>query len=141
MAPFKNQHFVPKCLLKPFTYQCEGRAIHLYNIRHDRFIERASVKGQCAKHYLYGKDATLEHLLSNVEGSFNYLRPRITDYHDDTVEFQGICVFTYLQLNRTDIAMQRVKEWYGMASTSISDRPDNEIIQSVLHDGIPSSLS
>ena len=56
MAELKNQHFVPRCLLKPFSFKGEGRWIELYNIRHDKLIERAAVKGQCARNYLYGKE-------------------------------------------------------------------------------------
>ena len=55
MANLKNQHFVPRCLLKPFTQDGEGKAINVYNIRHDKLIQNAPVKGQCARDYLYGE--------------------------------------------------------------------------------------
>src|SRR5215471_12348105 len=97
MTKLKNQHFVPRCLLKPFTYQNEGRAINLYNIRGDRLIERASVKGQCARDYLYGKDGKIETSLSRIEGSFNSMRERIAHGGDDERDMRDLNFFTYLQ--------------------------------------------
>jgi hypothetical protein len=38
----------------------EDRSINLYNIRADRLISDAPVKGQCACHYWYGDDGQLE---------------------------------------------------------------------------------
>src|ERR1700692_2876002 len=106
MPNLKNQHFVPRCLLRPFTYQGEGRAINLYNIRGDRLIERASVKGQCARNYLYGKDGKIEQSLANIEGSFNSLRLRVIDGAHDAADMRTLKFFTYLQLRRTAMAVQ-----------------------------------
>jgi hypothetical protein len=112
MAKLKNQHFVPRCLLKPFTYQSEGRAINLYNIRRDKLIEQAPVKTQCARDYLYGDDGKIETSLSRIERSFSSVRERIVhgDYNEQ--DLRDLNFFTYLQSRRTEMAAQRVKEVY-----------------------------
>jgi hypothetical protein len=112
MAKLKNQHFVPRCLLNPFTYQSEGRAINLYNIRGERLIERAPVKGQCARDYLYGKDGKIETSLSRIEGSFNSTRERVVVGGDDEQNRRDLNFFAYLQHLRTDMAARRLKEMY-----------------------------
>ena len=76
MADHKNQHFVPRVLLQPFTKNAEDRSINLYNIGADRLILDAPVKGQCARHYWYGEDGQLEALLSRLEGMFARARSR-----------------------------------------------------------------
>jgi hypothetical protein len=121
MAKLKNQHFVPKCLLRPFTFKSEGRAINLYNIRNDKLIERAPVKGQCARDYLHGKDGKIEESLSKIEGAFSGLRLRLIEGGYDAADFSGLNFFTYLQLRRTEMAVQRLKENYQQMGVSIFD--------------------
>ena len=72
MADHKNQHFVPRVLLRPFT-----KGINLNNIRADQLIPDAPLKGQCARHYWYGEDGQLEAILSKLEGIFGGNRERI----------------------------------------------------------------
>jgi hypothetical protein len=67
MSKNKNQHFVPKCLLKPFSLDGEGRALNLFNISRGRAVQNTSVKGQCSKSFFYGKDLRLEYALSKNE--------------------------------------------------------------------------
>jgi hypothetical protein len=68
MPANQNQHYVPKCHLRPFCLGSE--AINLYNIRQDRLIERAPIKGQCARTYFYGRDGALERALQPLEGLY-----------------------------------------------------------------------
>jgi len=119
MPDLKNQHFVPRCLLRPFTHQGGGRAVNLYNIRHDRLIERASVKGQCARNYLYGKDGKIERSLARVEGPFNLLRARVMDGGNDPTDLHDLTFFAYLQLRRTEMAVQRLKESYELMTAGM----------------------
>jgi Protein of unknown function (DUF4238) len=119
MPDLKNQHFVPRCLLKTFTHQGEGRAINLYNIRRDRLIERAPVKGQCAKNYLYGKDRKIEQSLAQIEGPFNSLRARVVEGSNDPADLQDLTFFAYLQLRRTEMAVQRLKESYELMAAGV----------------------
>lgn len=70
MADNKNQHFVPKAHLKPFTVDGEGRAIHLFNLDADRAIPNASVRNQCSHDNFYGQDKQLERAIQTVEGAY-----------------------------------------------------------------------
>lgn len=68
MADNKNQHFVPKAHLKPFSVDGEGKAIHLFNLDAGRAIPNAAVRKQCSHDYLYGRDAQLERAIQTIEG-------------------------------------------------------------------------
>ena len=70
MPAHKNQHFVPRCALKPFSLGGTGDAINVFNIASKRAIRNAPVKGQCARAYLYGKDLKAEQLLMTLEGNY-----------------------------------------------------------------------
>jgi hypothetical protein len=70
MASNKNQHFVPRCYLRPFTIDGANRAINLYNIDRRKFIERAPVKHQCSGDYFYGKDQLLDKAIQAMEGAY-----------------------------------------------------------------------
>ncbi len=88
MASNKNQHFVPRCYLRPFSINSDNKEINLYNIDRKRFIERAPIKHQCSKNYFYGDDSRLEKALQFTEGTYasvlrDVLKPgyRLTDDH------------------------------------------------------------
>ncbi|MGH0343942.1 DUF4238 domain-containing protein [Sinorhizobium meliloti] len=46
MADNKNQHFVPKAHLKPFSVNGEGKAIHLFNLDRMQAFFDAPVKNR-----------------------------------------------------------------------------------------------
>lgn len=70
MATNKNQHFVPRCHLKPFTVGAANAAVHLFNLDADRAIGDAPVRNQCSRDYLYGQDPRLEAAIQSVEGPY-----------------------------------------------------------------------
>lgn len=112
MASNKNQHFVPRCYLKPFTFDAEGLAISLFNIDRRRFIQNAPVKNQCAGDYFYGKDLKLEKALQGIEGMYAMALSRIlSDKYTLTDEDQILLrSFWLLQYMRTDAASRRTAE-------------------------------
>lgn len=101
MADHKNQHFVPRVLLRPFTQNAEDRSINIYNIGADRLIPDAPVKGQCARHYWYGEDGQLEALLSRLEGMFGLARDRVFVGGNSVRDREAISLFMCLQHWRT----------------------------------------
>lgn len=109
MADHKNQHFVPRVLLRPFTKNAEDKSINLYNIRADRLIPKAPVKGQCARHYWYGEDGQLETLLSELEGMFARARDRIITGANSEKDRNEINLFMCLQHWRTAKAAARFR--------------------------------
>ena len=109
MPDHKNQHFVPRVLLRPFTKKAEGKSINLYNIRADRLIPDAPVKGQCARHYWYGEDGQLESLLSRLEGMFGLARDRVIAGGNSDRDREEISLFMCLQHWRTAKAAARFR--------------------------------
>jgi hypothetical protein len=70
MPANKNQHFVPRCYLRPFSRAAEAKAINLFNVDSARAIANAAVKGQCSGDYFYGEDQILERRLTQFEGEY-----------------------------------------------------------------------
>lgn len=70
MASNKNQHFVPRCYLRPFTINAANLAINLFNIDRLKFIERAAVKHQCSGDYFYGQSDKLESAMQLTESAY-----------------------------------------------------------------------
>lgn len=70
MATNKNQHFVPRCHLRPFTLETEGLAISLINLDRKNLIPNAPVKNQCSKDYFYGTDENLENAIQLIESGY-----------------------------------------------------------------------
>lgn len=112
MATNKNQHFVPRCYLRPFTIDGADAAINLYNIDRKKFIPLAPVKNQCSRDYFYGHDETLERAIKLIEDAYGtalreILRPGyvLTDSHRTTLR-----MFWLFQHLRTEAAAIRSVE-------------------------------
>lgn len=73
MADNKNQHFVPRTHLKPFTLNGEGLAINLFNMTGMKAIPNAPAKNQCSRDYFYGQDPRLEKAIQFVEGHYGHV--------------------------------------------------------------------
>lgn len=109
MASNKNQHFVPKCYLRPFTSEEAGVVINLYNIDRQKLIPTAPVKSQCSRDYFYGKDESLEKAIQHLEAQYAIaLRAirepsyQLTDEHRYLLK-----VFWLFQYLRTEEASRR----------------------------------
>lgn len=109
MATNKNQHFVPRCYLRPFTLNSDNVVINLFNIDRLRIVEKAPVKHQCSGSYFYGEDLRLERALQLIEGGYaaalkRILQPgyRLIDQHRDLLRR-----FWLLQYLRTEAASKR----------------------------------
>lgn len=127
MATNKNQHFVPRCHLKPFTVGEANKAIHLFNLDADRAIEGAPVRNQCSRDYFYGQDTGLEAAIQSVEGPYGATVARLrmegaaAGAHDRTV----LRRFILLQHMRTEAASVRASQMMA----ALAELPD------VLEDG------
>ncbi len=112
MATNKNQHFVPRCYLKPFTNNGENRAINLLNLDRQRAIPAAPVKKQCSGDYFYGKDDLLETAIRAVEVGYasalaQIHSPRYTLADGDKAVLRTFMLFQHL---RTEAASRRSVE-------------------------------
>lgn len=111
MSDNKNQHYVPRCHLKPFSLDREGIAINLFN--HRRGIVRANVpvSGQCAKSYFYGADLVIEKQLQTLEGRYAHIVRMVegeAQLGPNDLDF--LRSFAFLQWCRTDAALRRRRE-------------------------------
>jgi Protein of unknown function (DUF4238) len=109
MPDHKNQHFVPKCLLRQFAPDEEKRSLNVFNIGAERPIFNASLKSQASANYMYGKDPTLERHLAKLKGAFDIVLQQIaTGVSPSDGDLEQIRFFMYLQFRRTEMAVKRV---------------------------------
>ena len=120
MATNKNQHYVPRCYLRPFSIDGAGRAILLFNLDRKAFIRNAPVKHQCSKDYFYGQDTRLERVLQITETSYADLVRRIhrPGYSIGASDGTFLLRFWLLQHLRTDAAARKTVELSEMAVSS-----------------------
>jgi hypothetical protein len=109
MASNKNQHFVPRCYLAPFTHDAAGKAINLLNIDRRKAVQGAPVKGQCSGNYFYGEDLVLERAMQQFEGQYaGRLRAILTPKYRLLPEDESMLRrFWLLQYMRTEAASLR----------------------------------
>jgi hypothetical protein len=109
MASHKNQHFVPRCYLKPFSVDGDGRAINVYNVDRRLGIQNAPVRGQCSHSYFYGEDLRLEKLLQHSENWYSTTLSNIEKpgYRLTELDLAVLSHFCYLQHCRTEAALRR----------------------------------
>ncbi|WP_420417399.1 DUF4238 domain-containing protein [Pacificispira sp.] len=112
MASYKNQHYVPRCYLKPFSLNSDGKAINLFNISREVSVPCAPVKSQCSSSYFYGRNIDAERALGKIEKSYGHLIRKIqTDPADlDNSDILFLKRFCFLQYIRTDSALKRFKQ-------------------------------
>ena len=126
MATNKNQHFVPRCYLRQFTIDGANKAINLYNIDRDKFVEHAPVKNQCSGDYFYGKDPKLERSIQSVEHAYGSTIHKILqpDYFLTDEHRRLLKLFWLLQYLRTEEAAKRSVDIADeLASTVRMDDP------------------
>lgn len=112
MATNKNQHFVPRCYLRPFTLDGKGLSINLFNIDRRKIIERAAVKHQCSGDYFYGEDQLLESALQATEQEYGSTLVDIQSpsYQLNDEHRNFLRLFWLLQHMRTEAASRRAVE-------------------------------
>jgi len=79
----------------------------LFNIPSARAIQNASVRDQCAKDYLYGKDGHVEAALARLEGDYSTIIKRLSDgetLNEAALKLLRFVVF--VQARRTEAAIK-----------------------------------
>lgn len=119
MATKKNQHFVPRCYLKPFSLNGEGRAINVFNLDLNKAIPDAPLKNQCSRDYFYGKDLVVENALGFVEGAYGTIIKEILapGYRLDVEHREFLQIFWSLQHLRTEALSMRTFEMWAAFET------------------------
>lgn len=125
MASNKNQHFVPRCYLRPFTVDGDGKAINLVNLDLQRAIFGAPVKGQCSGDYFYGDDLVLEKRLQAFEGRYatRLAAIRLPGYRLTPEDGDLLREFWVLQHMRTEAASRSVVDIYDQMGDEIGPLP------------------
>lgn len=120
MANNKNQHFVPRCHLKPFTKDGAGLAINLFNLALGHAIPDAPVKNQSSRDYFYGQDPKLESAINTVENGYSAVVADIFANSGPVMPGHQVVLrrFTYLQYLRTE-AQARAMADHAFAMTDI----------------------
>ena len=126
MASNKNQHFVPRCYLRPFSLGGDKVAISLFNLDRSKFVLNAPLKNQCSADYFYGKDDFFEKILQSSEVSYAEVLALIHQPRYCLEEEHRISLlrFWLLQYLRTEAASKRaievshgVGEFSGLSSS------------------------
>jgi len=140
MASNKNQHYVPRCYLKPFTYRGENASINIFNIDRYKFIKGAPVKNQCSGDYFYGKDDQLETAIQAVEQGYGQVLKLILNANSAISEgcLDVLKIFWVFQYMRTEGASRRFAQ---MSDDALSVIPADynysfdlkEAVQAAMH--------
>lgn len=127
MASNKNQHFVPRCYLAPFTSEVAGRAINLFNLDRSRAVRGAPVKGQCSGDYFYGEDLVLERAMQQFEGQYaSRLRAMLAAGYILAAEDAAILRrFWLLQYLRTEAASLRFVQMTVQMDQELGGLPED----------------
>ena len=112
MATNKNQHFVPRVHLRPFTVDEGDAAINVFNLDREKLIPNAPVKNQCSGDYFYGRDEKLESAIQTVEGAYGSILSDLRKTGRPLEQRHKIVLlrFWLLQYMRTEAASRRSVE-------------------------------
>ncbi|WP_226557785.1 DUF4238 domain-containing protein [Salipiger thiooxidans] len=133
MAVMKRQHFVPKHILRRFSFDAAQKTLRVFHIPSSRLIERASLKEQCYGDYFYGKDLKIESSLATIEARQAAVIDRLTSTHDIfSLNITDIPMLLALQVSRTQQAChehnQRMEPLFRLA---LHGRVEEEVLRKV----------
>lgn len=134
MPENKDQHFVPKFLMRQFSSdpRCESdrKWINLYLLKTRKFIPNASIAGQCQRPYFYGKDIELEKMFGELEGRTKSLLGDLSPNALSKLksgELFEIKLFTYIQNMRSLETANRVDQVFDIMMKSVVEREAKEL--------------
>lgn len=127
MATNKNQHFVPRCHLRPFTLDAAGVSITLFNLDRKKLIHNAPVKNQCSQDYFYGTSAELEAGIQLIESSYSESLRNVTQSNRQLKEADKdiFKIFWLFQHLRTEAAAMRAVQM-SESARQVADLPPGE---------------
>lgn len=147
MAEKTKQHFVPKMLLKRYSW--DGIHVNLCNIRKTLELKPVPYEPQCQKRYFYGKDKKIENNLSKVEGVIDLEITKLVSgclvplmnlscvYLDSKELRREILSYIYIQYTRT----QKAKNLVSRALDNHFDIFKKQKKEDILNDLIKKSES
>jgi hypothetical protein len=110
MAEYKNQHYVPKYLLRGWT---DNERVPVYNLDNEQEYPPTSISNLCSEDYFYG-DSETEQSMDGLEDVQSDVINKIRDTRAFNTlsgkEIQYFCVFVLLQRNRTKQTKEETEE-------------------------------
>jgi len=119
----KNQHYVPRLLLRNFSNSDSKKTINLYYLKEKKTILGCSISNQASKDYIYGKNQDKELYFGNIEKAvapiFGKLINGIVDIDDN--ERLIVYLFINYQLCRTPIAAKNTQDLVNSSIDYLTD--------------------
>jgi hypothetical protein len=111
MQEKKNQHFVPRCALKPLASTVPASR-STCSIFPARAIQNAAVKSQCARDYFYGKgEKSAEGLLAKLEEQYARIELHLSSGANlSRTDEDSLRLFIAVQLRRTEAAINQMRD-------------------------------
>lgn len=108
----KNQHFVPRCLLKNFTNNIEGsELVNIYDSTRNKLRSPTTVDRVLSENYFYDKDNSVENYLAkHIEGPASKVLKKFKDGKDIHLDIQSqidLLKFITVQFSRTPTAISK----------------------------------
>jgi len=131
MVSNKNQHFVPKVCLRPFSCDEDRASINLFNLKRRESISGCSIRGQCSSDYFYGDSETLDKALQGSEGRYGTFLKELAGEHFRLEERHKELLrhFCLLQYCRTEAQVQRNLQFVvGMTNAAFDGKPPQEYV-------------
>ncbi len=127
----KNQHYVPRFLLRNFALPYSKRkAVELLDLQKGLFHSPAPIKTQCKRDYFYGKDQAMENLLRDLETlASRVIREAIASRSTPkfaTPDWHTMVDFIAIQHGRTPAA---VEEGNSFATAMFRDMLRSEMLR------------
>ncbi|MFC6826525.1 DUF4238 domain-containing protein [Halopelagius fulvigenes] len=110
MAKRKNQHYVPKYLLRGWT---DDEMVAVYNLKNEEEYPRTNISHLCSEDYIYGGPEA-EESLDGLESIHARIIRDLRKYRSfdvlDEIEILHFCAFVLLQRNRTKQRKREAEE-------------------------------
>lgn len=110
MPQKKKQHYVPKTLLKRFSF---NKKCYVYNLKTNAIINNpVPYDNQCYTNYMYGDDSTIEDKLGIIENNFARVLDSIilcNQLPNDVEKSRILSQYIILQWLRTEKAIERIQ--------------------------------
>jgi len=98
----KNQHYIPRFLLRNFSEEENKKSLTTYYLKDKRKVYYASIKNQASKDFIYGKDQTIETLLQRIESiTAMTISKLIKNENLNSDDIEALKIFILFQLKRT----------------------------------------
>ncbi len=114
MAEKKNQHYVPKFLLRNFSNDPNRKLINIFNADTGYSKDDIPLKGQAQEDYFYGSDKIIEEALQPLEHSAAITINNIVCHNSlpkkDTSEYIDLFLFSFLLSYRTKHSVEVVEQ-------------------------------